>query len=69
LVNSVNYEAPRYVMSSVIIIIIIISYHRFPFPWQFSSSTTFAPHHSGFKFQIVAVTFLIMCDVPSTAIF
>jgi hypothetical protein len=40
------------------IIIIIISHNRFPFLWYFSSWTTGAPHHSDFKFQIVALSLL-----------
>jgi hypothetical protein len=32
--------------------IVISSYHRFPFPWYFSSWTSGAPHHSCYKFQI-----------------
>jgi len=46
-----------------IIIIIIISYHRFPFIWYFFSWTSGAPHHSGFKFHIVA--FSLLCTISS----
>jgi len=42
----------------VIIVVIIIFYHRFFFPWYFSSWTNGAPHHSGFNFQIVALSIL-----------
>jgi hypothetical protein len=34
--------------------------HRFPFLWYFSSWTSGAPHHSGFKFQIVALSLLLI---------
>jgi len=33
-------------------------YHRFPFPCYFSSWTSGAPHHPGFKFHIVALPLL-----------
>jgi hypothetical protein len=37
------------------IIITIISYHRFPFPWYFSSWTSGTPHH---QFQVVELSLL-----------
>jgi len=33
-----------------IIIIILMSYHRFPFTWYNSSWTNGAPHHTSFRF-------------------
>jgi hypothetical protein len=42
------------------IVIIIISYHRFPFLGT-SSSTSGAPHHSGFNFEIVALFYYVRC--------
>jgi hypothetical protein len=47
--------------------LLLFSYHRFSFPWHFSSSASGEPQHSGFKSQIVALS-LFMCDV-STAVF
>jgi hypothetical protein len=41
------------------------SYHRFPFSWYFSW-TSGAPHHSGFKFHIVALS--LLRNLPSTAV-
>jgi hypothetical protein len=35
----------------------MFSYHWFSFPWYFSSWTNGEPHHSGFKSQIVALSF------------
>jgi hypothetical protein len=37
-------------------------------PWYFCSWANGEPHHSGFKSQLVAL-FLMMCDVPSMAVF
>jgi hypothetical protein len=45
-----------------------MTYDRFPFPWHFFSWTNGTPHHSGFKFQTVAL-FLIMCVVLGTVVF
>jgi hypothetical protein len=47
---------------------IIISYHRFPFFWHFSSWTSGAP--PSLRLQVLdSSTFIIMCNVPSTFAF
>jgi hypothetical protein len=55
--NPENHDFEKYVdiFIVVITIIITISCHRFPFPWYFSW-TSGAPHHSDFRFQIVALS-------------
>jgi hypothetical protein len=47
--------------------IVIISYHRFPFPWYFSSWTSGAPHHPGFSFQILSI--YLLCAMSLAQLF
>jgi hypothetical protein len=49
------------------IIILLFSYHRFSFPWYFSSWASGEPYLSGFVSD--CSTFLTICDVPSTVVF
>jgi hypothetical protein len=44
----------------LLLLLLLISYHGFPFPRYFFSWTSGAPHHSGFKIQIVALTLCTM---------
>jgi len=55
-------------ITSIIVFITTISYHRFPLPWYFSSWTSGAPHNSGFNFQIVALS-LLHAMSPNTTVF
>lgn len=56
----------RQVLFAAVIFIIIITSIGFPFPWCAFFSTDGAPHHSVFRFKIVA---LIMCCIISIAVF
>jgi hypothetical protein len=51
-VTNLRFLAPQ----SCYIIIILFPYHRFSFPWYFSSWASGKPHHSGFKSHIVALS-------------
>jgi hypothetical protein len=50
----------------VVVVVSSFSYHRFYFPWYFSSCASGESHHSVFESQDYS-TFFMMCDVPSTA--
>jgi len=51
-----------------IYIIIIVSYHRFP-AWYLYSWTSGASHHSGFKFQVVALSLVCAMSLVSLALY
>jgi len=48
---------------------IIMSYLRFPFPWYLFSWTSGTPHHSGFKFQTVALSLLCAMSLVKVSFF
>jgi len=55
-----NFEILSFV---VIVCVIIIYYHRFPFPWFFCSWNKVAPYHSDFKFQTIALSVLCVISL------